>query len=322
MSISTLVSKQQSLAQQALIETVPADHIGQFIDVTLAEAIDNVVLATYNFSCASTSYPGWYWSVVVVAIDGQDYCTVSEINLLPGAQALVPDAWTPWAQRVEPGDLGVGDLLPPPENDVRLTAGFTGLDELAEDMSPLHPAQWELGLGREKILSDVGMQQAAERWMAGQTGPRSAMAKAAPASCSTCGYLIALGGSLGQVFGMCGNEFGAADGQIVAMSFGCGAHSSVVVAQATPIPVVDLVVDDISDDQSPVEHSDKVEPEVHLLHEAVDDEESAIDLFGDDSEDIELDGDDADDNFDVEDNLREIDVDEYLDRNSDDSVDD
>ena len=159
--------------------------------------------------------------------------------------------------------------------------------------------------------------------MSGQTGPRSAMAKAAPAPCSTCGYLIALGGSLGQAFGMCGNEFGAADGQIVAMNFGCGAHSSVVVAQAAPIPVVDLVVDDISDDQSPVEHSDTVEPEQQPVSESIDDEASVIDLLGDDSEDdIELDGDDVDDKFDVEDNLREIDVDEYMERNSDDSADD
>jgi hypothetical protein len=76
------------------------------------------------------------------------------------------------------------------------------------------------------------------------------MAKSAPAACGSCGFLVAIGGSIGQVFGVCGNEFGAADGQVVATTFGCGAHSSVRVEQATPIPVVDLVIDDRADEQS------------------------------------------------------------------------
>ena len=76
------------------------------------------------------------------------------------------------------------------------------------------------------------------------------MAKSAPAHCGSCGFLVAIGGSIGQVFGVCGNEFGAADGQVVATTFGCGAHSSVRVAQSTPIPVVDLVIDDRADEQS------------------------------------------------------------------------
>ena len=110
--------------------------------------------------------------------------------------------------------------------------------------------QWELGLGREKVLSTIGLERAVDRWFEKQNGPRSAMAKSSPAHCGSCGFLVAIGGSLGQVFGVCGNEFGAADGQVVATTFGCGAHSSVRVEQATPIPVVDLVIDDRADEQS------------------------------------------------------------------------
>ena len=40
--------------------------------------------------------------------------TVSEVVLLPGPDALVAPAWVPWHERVRPGDLGVGDLLPTP----------------------------------------------------------------------------------------------------------------------------------------------------------------------------------------------------------------
>ena len=260
MKIANLVTDARALALDALRESVPAGDVGAPIDVVLQDSEnDDVAIAIHTFECTSDGYPGWYWSVAVVGIKGQSYGTVSEINLLPGAQALVPPVWRPWADRVIAGDLGVGDLLPVSPNDPRLTAGFTGLDDLATDLSELQNNQWQLGLGREQILSEVGISQAVKRWMSGQTGPRSAMAKSAPADCSTCGFLIPIGGSLGQAFGMCGNEFGAADGRIVAMSYGCGAHSSVVVDETSPVPVVELVVDDVADELETVDSSASVD---------------------------------------------------------------
>lgn len=242
------------IARAALLESVPADQIGKALDALVEPSQDSsVTITSYTFECTSGGYPGWYWEVSVVEISGQSQPTVSEVNLLPGAAALVPAAWRPWADRVEAGDLGVGDLLPPPENDDRLTAGFTGLgdlEDISDDLAALHPVQWELGLGREKVLSIVGQERAVNRWFEKLNGPKSAMAKSAPAQCGSCGFLVAMGGSMGQVFGVCGNEFGAADGQVVATTFGCGAHSSVRLEQAAPIPVVDLVIDDQADAQS------------------------------------------------------------------------
>ncbi len=242
------------VARSALLESIPADHVGKALDSVVEPTEDSSVkITSYTFECISPGYPGWYWEVSLVEVSGQAELSVSEVNLLPGSAALVPEQWKPWADRVEAGDLGVGDLLPVSENDERLTAGFTALgdlEELAEDLAPLHPVQWELGLGREKVLSTVGLERAVDRWFEKQNGPRSAMAKSAPAHCGSCGFLVAIGGSIGQVFGVCGNEFGAADGQVVATTFGCGAHSSVRVQQATPIPVVDLVIDDRADEQS------------------------------------------------------------------------
>jgi hypothetical protein len=242
------------IARAALLESVPADHVGRALDSLVEQSQDpSVTITSYTFECTSAGYPGWYWEVSVVEISGQSQPTVSEVNLLPGAAALVPAAWKPWADRVEAGDLGVGDLLPPPENDERLTAGFTGLadlEDISDDLAALHPVQWELGLGREKVLSTIGQERAVNRWFEKLNGPKSAMAKSAPAQCGSCGFLVAIGGSMGQVFGVCGNEFGAADGQVVATTFGCGAHSSVRQEQAAPIPVVDLVIDDLADSQS------------------------------------------------------------------------
>ena len=242
------------IARQALLESIAAAHVGKALDSIVEPSEDPAATITsYTFECTSPGYPGWYWEVSLVEVNGQSELSVSEVNLLPGAAELVPEQWKPWADRVEAGDLGVGDLLPISENDERLTAGFTALadlEDLAEDLAPLHPMQWELGLGREKVLSAIGLERAVDRWFEKQNGPRSAMAKSAPAHCGSCGFLVAIGGSLGQVFGVCGNEFGAADGQVVATTFGCGAHSSVRVEQATPIPVVDLVIDDRADEQS------------------------------------------------------------------------
>ncbi len=241
-------------AREILLDSVPAEHVGQAIDV-IAEPSDSdeIAIKSYSYECKSPAYPGWYWAVTVVEVTGQSEKTVSEINLLPGTSALVPQPWKPWADRIQAGDLGIGDVLPTDENDSRLTAGFTANDELEKDFKELHPNQWELGLGREQVLSAQGLELAVDRWYSGDNGPRSAMAKAAPASCSSCGFLTPIGGSLGQAFGICANEYGAADGQIVAMNFGCGAHSSVRAEVRALVPIVGLVVDEITDDLQEVE---------------------------------------------------------------------
>jgi len=281
--VSTTTSALE-IARAALLESIPADHIGAALDAVVEPSDDPaVVITNYTFECTSPAYPGWYWEVSVVEVTGQSGATVSEVNLLPGSAALVPVAWKPWADRVEPGDLSVGDLLPPPENDERLTAGFTGLgdlEDIADDLAALHPVQWELGLGREKVLSTIGLARAVDRWFEKLNGPKSAMAKSAPAQCGSCGFLVAIGGSMGQVFGVCGNEFGAADGQVVATTFGCGAHSSVRLEQATPIPVADLVIDDKADEQS-----DSSDLPDYVADPVQDDSESNEDVDLDEAED-------------------------------------
>jgi hypothetical protein len=91
------------------------------------------------------------------------------------------------------------------------------------------------------VLSLIGRENAAERWYE-SFGPSSAMAQAAPANCSTCGFLTGLRGALSQAFGVCTNEYSPADGHVVAMDFGCGGHSeAAVVPEAAEVgtPIVD-----------------------------------------------------------------------------------
>ncbi|QDQ96976.1 DUF3027 domain-containing protein [Tomitella fengzijianii] len=175
--------------------------------------------ASHYFAADIQGYRGWQWVVVVAAAPGSEEATVSEIALLPGVDALVAPQWTPWEERVRPGDLGPGDLLPPPADDPRLVPGY-----VANGDPEIDDVAWEVGLGRRQVMSREGRDLAAQRWHDGDHGPGSGMAKAAPGTCGGCGFYLPLAGALHGEFGVCGNEF-AADGTVVHVGYGCGAHS-------------------------------------------------------------------------------------------------
>ena len=92
-------------------------------------------------------YRGWQWAVTVARAPRARVVTIDEIAMLPGSDALVAPAWVPWSQRVEPGDLGVGDVLPTTDDDPRLSPGWSGLDDLAaaSDEPGLRPVRMGAG---------------------------------------------------------------------------------------------------------------------------------------------------------------------------------
>jgi len=105
-----------------------------------------------------------------------------------------------------------------------------------------------LDLVRPRVLSPIGLDDAVDRWISGEYGPEAEMAQAAPASCATCGFRVPLRGLLGQGFGVCANEIAPSDGHVVALTFGCGAHSEAVVVPAmtdVTSPVIDEVGYDV-----------------------------------------------------------------------------
>ncbi|MCW2678757.1 MAG: hypothetical protein JWM62_158 [Frankiales bacterium] len=208
------------LARAAAVE-VAGPAVGEHLGLEVEE--DRVV--THSFATTDPAYSGWRWAVTVVRADGYDQVTVAEVVLLPGGGALLPPPWVPWAERVQPDDLGPGDLLPPPKDDPRLVPSYADVD--AERMPfDLHR---EMGLGRPRVLSLEGRADAAERWYEGQAGPDAPIAKAAPARCDTCGFFAPMAGALGRVFGACANGMAPDDGRVVALTHGCGAHSETVV---------------------------------------------------------------------------------------------
>lgn len=93
----------------------------------------------------------------------------------------------------------------------------------------------EIGMARPRVLSRYGLHVAADRWE-DEYGPKAPMAQAAPAQCVSCGFLVPIAGSLRQAFGVCANEFSPADGRVVSLAYGCGAHSEAAVMPKTPRP--------------------------------------------------------------------------------------
>ncbi|ANS66044.1 DUF3027 domain-containing protein [Streptomyces lincolnensis] len=253
----------RTAAEEAAAPGVVGEHAG------LVSEGDRVV--THFFECKELGYRGWRWAVTVARASRAKFVTLDEVVLLPGPDALLAPEWVPWSERLRPGDMGPGDLLPTDAEDLRLEPGYTGEDEplpsapVSEEMAELVEAEdaevtpqppanlpvaplrgsitavaEELGMRRARVLSRYGLHIAADRWEESY-GAKTPMAQAAPAPCVSCGFLVPLGGSLGQAFGLCANEFAPADGRVVSLAYGCGGHSEAAVMPKPPQPALPVI---------------------------------------------------------------------------------
>lgn len=241
------------LARTALTSEpgVSADAVGAHLGV---EAVADRVV-THLFECLDQAYAGWRWAVTVTRAPRSKTVTVDESVLLPGPDALLAPPWVPWQDRLRPGDVGVGDLLPASADDERLVpfAVLEGDDAVTDwfsprtdtenltESGPAEPSELPAP-GRSRVLSSYGRDDTAQRWYDGDHGPRAALAHAAPAHCLSCGFFVPLTGGLGRLFGACGNAYAPDDGRVVAADHGCGAHSEatgVATAVQAATPVID-----------------------------------------------------------------------------------
>jgi hypothetical protein len=164
----------------------------------------------------------------------------------------VAPEWVPWKERIQPGDLSPGDLLPVEDDDPRLVPTYSfGDDPLdADDKAQVRQVAADLGLGRVRTLSVEGRDLAAQRWYDGDGGPSSPLAQSAPASCTSCGFLLRISGPLSELFGVCANGNANDDGRIVSFDHGCGAHSEVqLTKKQMPVPMPDHVHDTVALDE-------------------------------------------------------------------------
>ncbi|WKE51586.1 DUF3027 domain-containing protein [Corynebacterium tuberculostearicum] len=186
-------SRAVRIAREALDE-VGEGGVGKHIGV--AGMGRNV--ATHRFEAEMPGYPGWEWQAVLACAEGSRYVTVNEVALVPGGEALQPPEWVPYEDRVRPGDLGPGDLMPPAVDDSRLDGDK---------------------------LSKSGLEDAKKRWRT-EFGPNTDMAAKARLQCRTCAFYV----QLLDNYGVCANEY-SADGRVVHSRYGCGAHSQTRVRE-------------------------------------------------------------------------------------------
>ena len=171
-----------------------------------------------------------------------------------GPDALLAPPWVPWQDRLRPGDVGIGDLLPAHPDDERLApiAVLDGDDAVTDWFTPRPDTENEDAgpriaeeiptPGRSRVLSAIGRDDTAERWYESDHGPRTPLSHAAPANCVSCGFFVPLSGGLGRLFGACGNAFAPDDGRVVSADHGCGAHSEAMLTGSAPqanAPVID-----------------------------------------------------------------------------------
>jgi Protein of unknown function (DUF3027) len=235
--LATVLTGAAELARTAIIEHSGDDTVGDYLGV----GYEDPTSATHRFVAHLPGYRGWQWAVVVAGYPGADHATVSEVVLVPGPESLLAPEWVPWEQRVRPGDLNPGDLLAPLPDDPRLVPGYLSSGDPQVDETAA-----EIGLGRRTVMSAWGRAEAAQRWHDGDHGPRAQMAQSTKRVCRECGFFLPLAGSLGAMFGVCGNEM-SADGQIVDFEYGCGAHSDTPAPAGSGSPMYDPYDDGVLD---------------------------------------------------------------------------
>lgn len=129
------------LARAAAEQDAGPDQVGEHVGLQVEG--DRVI--THLFTCLSPAYVGWRWAVTVTRASRARQVTVDETVLLPGPDSLLAPDWVPWTERVRPGDLKAGDLMPAGPDDPRLVpvvaiAGQAGLLDWEDTDS------WRLGL--------------------------------------------------------------------------------------------------------------------------------------------------------------------------------
>ncbi len=227
------------VARAAAVEISRPASVGEHVGARMLEK----GIAIHRFVCEDPGYHNWEWEVSVARAPRVKKITVCEVALAPAEGALLAPEWVPWEERLRPGDVARDDVLPYSANDSRLISGFEQTDEQLADAVGIE----EMGLGRARVLSSDGIEQAAERWYASPLGPTQGVPPSQ--TCATCGFLLKLSGSLGQVFGVCANEWSPDDGRVVSLDHSCGAHSETDEERRKPQwPLASSRMDDLKID--------------------------------------------------------------------------
>lgn len=229
----------------------------------LGFVMDGERLGTHFFASQDAGYRGWAWAVTVARVPRGRAATVCEVDMMPREGALLAPEWVPWEERLRPGDLTREDTLPYQADDARLEAAF---EDASQDLDL--PEVKEIGLGRKRVLSEEGRRAAVERWYRSEQGPKAG--RPPKNSCSTCGFLVKMSGSMRTVFGVCANEWAPDDGRVVSLDHTCGAHSETdAPKQGTQWPVRPSRIDEGALDAEPMPKQPEADASTAVAQDAV-----------------------------------------------------
>ncbi|PST46177.1 hypothetical protein BW13_06415 [Bifidobacterium sp. UTCIF-37] len=115
----------RDLARAVAIEVAEEpEQVGDVVDaIDLGDGVTDFRIAAHI-----RGYEGWQWSVTLYHDEELDHWTVNESSLIPTSDALVPPAWIPWKDRLEPTDLAPTDSIGTDPDDPRLEEGFRRTD--------------------------------------------------------------------------------------------------------------------------------------------------------------------------------------------------
>lgn len=83
-------------ARETLLGAIAERFVGEYAGF-LAE---DTRVVSYLFTCTHPGYHGWYWSITVSRASRARTVTFNEIEMLPGAGALLAPRWVPWSERL------------------------------------------------------------------------------------------------------------------------------------------------------------------------------------------------------------------------------
>ena len=86
----------RELAREALAEIADPQTIG----VDDGHEVHEPHALTLFFECRLPGYPGWHWAATLARVDEGSPVNVLEVELLPGAGAIVAPEWVPWSMRL------------------------------------------------------------------------------------------------------------------------------------------------------------------------------------------------------------------------------
>ena len=103
------------------------EQVGEVVNAI--ELDDNVT--DFRLAANVRGYEGWQWSVTLYHDVEVGTWTVNESSLVPTGDALMPPAWVPWKDRLEPTDLAPTDSIGTDPDDPRLEGGFRKTEPVA-----------------------------------------------------------------------------------------------------------------------------------------------------------------------------------------------